>query len=425
MGFAGHRRRASVRPVATRDETQQPKVPAPEARRPWVRPMLSRAVDESPRASTPLELLFDLTFVVAVAAVAAELAHGIADGHALETLATYLMAFFAIWWAWMNFTWFASAYDCDDAPYRLLTLVQMSGVLVLAAGMHPVFEDRDFRIATAGYVIMRLAMVAQWGRAARADPEHRATALRFVVGITVVQAAWLLRLALPEGPALVVFFVLVAAELAVPVWAEHPSMTAWHPHHIAERYGLFTIIVLGECVLASTAAVNAILDEDGASAELVLVGAGGLALLFALWWVYFLKDAAGGLARHRELGFWWGYGHYAVFASLAALGAGLEVTAEAVTHHIEAHHTTVAAATALPVTVFLVTVWALHAPLASVPPRAATRMVVSALACLAVVPLVAAGLPLGWGVALLVLPPAWLISLHHARGPAQEPAAAT
>ena len=397
----------------------------PELRRPWVRPMVSRSVDETPRASTPLELLFDLTFVVAVAAVAAELAHGIADGHALETLSTYLMAFFAIWWAWMNFTWFASAYDCDDAPYRLLTLLQMSGVLVLAAGVHPVFEDRDFRVATAGYVIMRLAMVAQWGRAARADPEHRATALRFVVGITAVQVAWLLRLALSEGPALFVFFVLVAAELAVPVWAEHPAMTAWHPHHIAERYGLFTIIVLGECVLASTAAVNAILDEDGASPELVLVGAGSLALLFALWWVYFLKDAGGGLARHRELGFWWGYGHYVVFASLAALGAGLEVTAEAVTHHVEAGDTTVAAATAVPVTVFLVAVWALHAPIGAAPARAATRMVVSALGCLAVVPLVAAGLPLCWGVVLLVLPPVWLIAQHHTRGTAQEPATAT
>ena len=385
--------------------------------------MVSRSVDEDHRASTPLELLFDLTFVVAVAAVAAELAHGIADAHALETLATYLMAFFAIWWAWMNFTWFASAYDCDDAPYRLLTLLQMSGVLVLAAGVHPVFEDRDFRTATAGYVIMRLAMVAQWARAARADPPHRQTALRFVVGITVVQVAWLLRLTLPEGPALVAFFVLVAAELAVPVWAEHPAMTEWHPHHIAERYGLFTIIVLGECVLASTTAVRAILDEDGASAELVLVGAGGLALLFALWWVYFLEDSGGGLARHRELGFWWGYGHYVVFASLGALGAGLEVAAAAVTHHIEATDAAVAAAVSGPVTVFLVAVWALHAPMGTAPARAAGGMAVSALACLTVVPLVAAGLPLGWAVVLLVLPPAWLVAQHHTRGGAQEPAA--
>ena len=76
---------------------------------------------EPHRAATPLELLFDLTFVVAVATAAAELAHGIAEGHGGQDLVTYLMAFFAIWWVRMNFTWFASAYDYDDAPYRLLT----------------------------------------------------------------------------------------------------------------------------------------------------------------------------------------------------------------------------------------------------------------------------------------------------------------
>ena len=98
---------------------------------------------------------------------------------------TYLLAFFAIWWAWMNFTWFASAYDCDDAPYRLLTLVQMSGVLVLAAGVHGMFEDQDYRVAVVGYVIMRLAMVAQWARAARlrpGPPEHRAALRRRHLG---------------------------------------------------------------------------------------------------------------------------------------------------------------------------------------------------------------------------------------------------
>jgi low temperature requirement protein LtrA len=371
--------------------------------------MVSRTVDEEHRASTPLELLFDLTFVVAVAAVADELAHGIAEGHVGEDLVTYLMAFFAIWWAWMNFTWFASAYDCDDAPYRLLTLVQMSGVLVLAAGVHAMFEDRDFRVAVVGYVIMRLAMVAQWARAAQADPDHRSTALRYVVGVSLVQVAWLLRLALPESLGLASFLVLAGVELLVPLWAERPSMTSWHPHHIAERYGLFTIIVLGECVLAGATAVQATIDEEGASADLVLVGAGSLGLLFALWWVYFLKDSGGGLARNRHLSFWWGYGHYVVFAALAALGAGLEVTAEAV-----------ASAVTLPVVIFLVTVWALHAPMGAAPAHSSVQLLVAGLTCLAVIPLVAVGLPLGWAVLLLVVPPAGLVVHHHTLPPSRD-----
>lgn len=102
-------------------------------------PMTARAVDEPHRASTQLELLFDLTFVVAVAGIVAQLGHGIAEGHAAKVVGPFLHVFFAIWWAWMNFTSFASSYDTDDVPYRLLTLLQMFGVLVLAAGVPSAF----------------------------------------------------------------------------------------------------------------------------------------------------------------------------------------------------------------------------------------------------------------------------------------------
>src|SRR3954463_3173650 len=95
----------------------------------WRGPVTGGPGDGEHRGATPLELLFDLTFVVAVAQVAAELAHGIADDKVADSLLGFVMVFFAIWWAWMNFTWFASAYDTDDVPYRLLTLVQMAGVL--------------------------------------------------------------------------------------------------------------------------------------------------------------------------------------------------------------------------------------------------------------------------------------------------------
>src|SRR4051794_37266965 len=72
--------------------------------------------------------------------------------------------------------------------------------------------------------------------------------------------------------ATIAFLLLVVAELAVPVWAERGLMTTWHPHHIAERYGLFTIIVLGECVLGATVAARAAVTEAGWSADLLLLG---------------------------------------------------------------------------------------------------------------------------------------------------------
>jgi low temperature requirement protein LtrA len=327
--------------------------------------MSARNTTEAHRASSPLELLFDLVFVVAIAQVAAQLAHSIADGHALETVGPYLMVFFAIWWAWMNFTWFASAYDTDDVPYRALVLVQMAGVLILAAGVPSAFSgvDGGYTAVTVGYLVMRVGLVALWLRAGIQHPEGRATAFRYAAAISVVQVLWVARLALPDGGPWWVFVLIALADLSVPLWAERTGHTAWHPHHIAERYGLFTIIVLGESVLASTVGVQDALDGGGLSADLIVIAAAGLSLLFVLWWLYFSEPAGDGLVRRRDLSFIWGYGHYLIFASLAAVGAGLEVAVESAGHHTETSDTVVALAVAVPVAVFLVMLWAVHAPI--------------------------------------------------------------
>ena len=293
--------------------------------------------------------------MVAVSQASAQLAHAVAEredlGHALVG---YLMVFFAIWWAWMNFTWFASAYDIDDVPYRLLTLLQMLGVLVLAAAVPQVFEAQDFRWAVVGYVLMRVAMVAQWLRAGANDPEHRAAARRYAAGISVVQVGWIAFLWLPDGARLPGFVLLAAAELAVPAWAERPGMTPWHAEHIAERYGLFVIIVLGECVLGATVALQRTLDAGhGLPAELALTGVAGLALVFSAWWLYFLYPFPDSLERRGSRSFGWGYVHYGVFAALAALGSGLEVAASALGEHPHTSPQTAAWAIAVPVSTYL------------------------------------------------------------------------
>jgi low temperature requirement protein LtrA len=373
--------------------------------------MVARDTSERHRAATPLELLFDLTFVVAVAAAAAQLAHAIVEGHAAEGLLGYLMVFFAIWWAWMNFTWFASAYDSDDAPYRLVTLLQMGGVLVLAAGVPAALNEQDWTAVTVGYVIMRVAMVVQWLRAAHDDPIRRATARRYAAGIAVVQIGWLVRLALPEPAGLLGFFVLVAAELAVPIWAERRTGITWHPHHIAERHGLFTLIVLGESVLAASRALAPAVQAD-VDLDTVLVGGGGLILLFGCWWLYFLAPAGEGLARHRERSFWWSYGHYGIFASLAALGAALEVVAEMLIHPIASPAGLVGFAVAIPVCVFLLLTWALHAPL---DPALSRKLGYVLAACAVLIGVAAAttvGLPLPWAVVAMSAPVCALVALR-------------
>lgn len=336
--------------------------------------MRERPNDEPHRTSSPLELLFDLTFVVAIAGLTGELAHGIAEGHALTALAPFLQVFFAIWWAWMNFTWFASSYDTDDVPYRLLTMVQMAGVLVLAAGVPAAFEDADYRAVTVGYLVMRVGLVAQWLRAGLEDPASRSTAFRYATGISLLQVCWLARLVLaesgvlPDSFQLPVFVGLVVLELAVPRWAERTRRTSWHPHHIAERYGLFAIILLGESVLAASTGVQAAL-AGGASLgrSFVTIALGGLVLLFALWWLYFLEPAGEGLAGERRRSFLWGYGHYGIFAALTAVGAGLEVAVEHTGHHLAVSEVGVGFTVAVPVSSFLVLLWAVHALIVRAP----------------------------------------------------------
>ncbi|MGP3961995.1 low temperature requirement protein A [Nonomuraea sp. 3N208] len=329
--------------------------------------MSARPIDEPHRVASQLELLFDLTFVVAVAAVTAQLAHSIADGHALAGLVPFLQVFFAIWWAWMNFTWFASSYDTDDVAYRLLTMVQMGGVLVLAVGVPAAVGHSDFGIVTLGYLIMRIGLVAQWLRAGLEDRASRRTALRYAAGISIVQVAWVLRhfLAetgiLPSSAQVPLFACLVVLELAVPRWAERVRTTNWHPHHIAERYGLFTIILLGESVLAASRGVEAALEAGEISSPFVVISVSGLVLLFAHWWLYFLVEAGEGLSARRHRSYLWGYGHYGLFAALAALGAGLEVAVEQSGHGVETSPLAIGYAVAIPVGLYLTLLWAVHA----------------------------------------------------------------
>ena len=325
----------------------------------WYRPMVARATDEEHRSATVLELFFDLCFVVAVAQAASALHDQIAEDHVGDGVVGYAMVFFAIWWAWMNFTWFASAYDTDDVAYRLTTLVQIAGALILAAGVPDAMDGSDFAVITLGYVVMRLAMVTQWLRAAAADPPHRRSSLRFAAGIAAVQVGWVLRLFLPQGLGYAGFLVLAAAELAVPIWAERAAPTTWHPRHIAERYGLFTLIVLGECVLSSTLAIQTALEEDTALADLATTAAGGLLTVFGMWWLYFAKESAQFLTSLRA-GIVWGYGHYLVFGSAAAVGAGLAVNVDFLIHHAAVGPRAAAAAFTIPVALFLVAVWALQ-----------------------------------------------------------------
>jgi low temperature requirement protein LtrA len=323
-----------------------------------LRPMQARDVHQPHRVATSLELLFDLVTVIAVASAAAGLHHAIAGGHATDGVVRFAMAFFGIWWAWMNYTWFASAYDNDDVLFRLLTLAIMGGALAIASGIELFFKSLDLTMVVTGYVIMRVGMVVLWLRAALGDPARRTTALTYALGIALVQVYWagLLWVDSSSSVRLTLLFALGAAfEIAVPALAERSGRTPWHRHHIIERYGLLNIIVLGETLLAGSLALRAVTGEHFQIA-LVRVALSSIVIVFSMWWLYFSKEEH---LQSQDLGrsLTWGYGHVLIFAAGAAVGAGFAVVVDIVSGHAQVLLKVGNYAVAVPVALYLLGLW--------------------------------------------------------------------
>lgn len=321
-------------------------------------PMRPRDPHEPGRAASTLELFFDLVFVVAVSIASVQLHHALAEGHVGQGILDYAIVFFGIWWAWMNFSWFATSFDTDDWLYRVLTILQMGGVLVFASGIPAVFERYDFTVLIIGYVVMRLAMVAQWLRATRSGGVAGRAACSYATGIAVVQALWLITLLLPSPAFQIAQVIMIGAEIAVPIIAERIGHTPWHPHHITERYGLFVLILLGESLLGSANAIVEALGHTKDPAPLISLAALTLITTAALWWLYFwpphhhaIRSFASSLA--------YGYGHYLIFAAAGALSAGIEIEIGVLAGHGELHPPLASFAYTVPVAVFVIGVWAL------------------------------------------------------------------
>jgi low temperature requirement protein LtrA len=335
---------------------------------------------------------------------------------------------FAICWAWINFSWFASAYDTDDWAFRLLTMVQMAGVLILALGLPEMFESIaagqhiDNRVMVAGYVVMRVAMVGQWLRAMRQDPQRRACARTYIVSLVVSQAGWIALAVADTSVGMFFLFalVLLLIETTGPVVAERrQGGTPWHPHHIAERYGLLAILALGESILGTVAAMSGLVHDAnvGWSRDAVIVLAAGVGLTFGMWWTYFAIPWADILHHHRERSFFWGYGHILIFASIAATGAGLHVAQ----YYLEGHSKLDATGTVLtlvvPVAVFTGLIYVMYAvSMRAIDWFHSILVAGTAAVLIAAVVLADRGLSLAWSQVVVALAPLVTVVGYEAIG---------
>src|SRR5262249_7586377 len=234
----------------------------------------------------------------------------------------FLGVFVPVWWAWMGFTFYANRYDTDDLPYRLLTLLGMFGVAVLATTAPGVFKGAAVAFPLA-YVGDRVVLLVLYVRARRHVAEARRLATTFLLAFGAAVVIWLASLAVSKPWNYAVWGCALVLELGAPIfaWRQIPRAPI-HPRHIPERFGLLTLIVLGESVLAVLVGVSEVRSDVPSGGAAIA----GFLTAAALWWIYFnfiSEETVGG--RGIFGGLVYTYVHFFVVVGLAALGAGVKV----------------------------------------------------------------------------------------------------
>ena len=253
-------------------------------------PRLRTAEEGGDRSATWLELFYDLVFVVAVAVLGIRL---IADT-SWTGLASYLGYFVALWWLWASFTFYADRYDTDDLVYRLLAVGQIVAIALLAASISsgPAGSTTAFALA---YAAARIVLILMYERVRRHVPETRVLVTGYIKGFTVGAAIWLISAFVPEPFRFFLWAIALAVELATPyIMRREQAKVPLDVSHLPERFGLFTILVLGE----SIAAVVAGLGGLGWELAPTLTAALGVVVATGMWWMYF-DNLEGSVVRRR------------------------------------------------------------------------------------------------------------------------------
>ena len=284
---------------------------------PWISPPRLRTLDEEDeRHATWLELFFDLVFVAAVAQIATTLA----EDHSRLGFAEFVGVFIPVAWAWMGFTFYANRFDSDDVIYRAMKSIAMIAVAALAVNSLDATGGHADAFALS-YVGVRAVLIALYVRAYRnVDGAARRVTRRFIITFAVGALLWLSSAFAPDSARFFLWGAGLAVELVAP-------LTTWgllgpvpiHAAHIEERFGLFTIIVLGEAILAVVTGAKLGEIHSALAAVAALVAALGV------WWIYFDFADTSAIHERGARAFVYVYGHLALFAGVAAFGVGAKL----------------------------------------------------------------------------------------------------
>lgn len=280
---------------------------------------------ERVRGSTWLELFFDLVFVIAIT----QLALALGGDLSVRGFPRFALLFTPVWWAWVGYTNYADRFDNDDLGFRLLMLGAMLGIAVLAVAI-PVAFHHGSAVFAAAYAAVRALLIVLYARARRSVPEARSlcnmTVSVFVIGTTL----WLVSLLVPEPARFAFWGVALLIEGSTP-WVARKAMSAvpYHASHLPERYGLFTLIVLGEGLVAVVLGVRSTAWHTQAVTVAVL----GFVCAAALWWLYFDSIERSAVQRTLVARNTFIYGHLLIAAGLTMSGVGIRQTIRAAATH--------------------------------------------------------------------------------------------
>jgi low temperature requirement protein LtrA len=274
------------------------------------------------RRASWLELFFDLIFVAAVAQVGVPLR----EDYTLHGLMRYALMFLLIWWAWLGHTMYSTRFDADDIVQRFLTLLQIFAAAAMAANAKSAFDSRDSAGFGAAYAVLRAVLVVQYLRARRVKETRQLTTL-YAVGFGLAAFLWGVAALIPAPMRFWLWVAALLIDLGTPWLAvRHTHKYPPDAEHVPERFGLFTIILLGESVAA---VMHGMESQDMWTPSAAISAFTGLGLAFGYWWWYF--DVARGAAKRdvttnrKTLLFQvWSYAHLPLYLCVAVVGVGVE-----------------------------------------------------------------------------------------------------
>lgn len=276
---------------------------------------------ERQRHATWLELFYDLVFVAAVA----QLAKSFGDDYSWLGIFRFSVLFIPVWWAWVGHTFYLTRFDTDDVGHRLMTMAEMAAAASLAVHVPAALGATSAGFALS-YATVRFIVVAEYLRAGFYIPLARPLTSRYAAGFGAAASLWALSVLLPFPWRFGLWGVALAIDLLTPLTAGMLHVR-FPPHlmHLPERFGLFTIIVIGEAVVSVVMGVG----TGGLTFGSGLAGIMGLLVAFSLWWGYFegAKGAAElALTGRQEL--WryqqWLYSHLPLMLGITATAVGVK-----------------------------------------------------------------------------------------------------